>query len=399
MSEPPQELSKDPRVAGKVAIVTGAGQSDGPGVGTGRATAILLARHGAFVVLVDRQESRAETTLEKITTFGGRARVVRGDVTDPEDCERIVRFAIEELGGLDVLVNNVGVSIPGSVVDLSEVVWNQQLEVNLKSIYLTSRYAVPALANRGGGSIVNVSSVGALRSIGFAAYSAAKGGMISLSREMAAQHGPQGVRVNVVVPGNIMTPMGLQAGSRQGNVIDEVKQVARAVLPLGQSSVGDGWDIGYAALFLASDESKWITGQVLVVDGGATATTPPVAVLQATTVLRRSQAPAEPSPGALHRYRMSPISQRSQHHLHSTSSATARIWNRCFVGQWKDSHPTDSHDIPSRSLGLMVPHTAALPTAPVEHHTPDFSRPSSLCTPGDSGREITQPDLSGRRRR
>lgn len=275
------------RVEGKVAVVTGAGQSDGPGIGTGKATALLLARHGASVVLMDREPARAEATLKEIEASGGRAVVVGGDVTDPADAERTVRTATEEFGRLDILVNNVGVSIPVDVPDLAEETWDSQLDVNLKSVYLMSRQAVPVLAAAGGGSIVNVSSVGGLFGIGFAAYSAAKGGMISLSREMAVQHGHQGIRVNVVVPGNIETPIAANAAAQMGKEAELVADLARATLPLGQTARGTGWDIAYAALFLASDESSWVTGQVLLADGGASAATPPVAAAAALPVLRR----------------------------------------------------------------------------------------------------------------
>jgi NAD(P)-dependent dehydrogenase (short-subunit alcohol dehydrogenase family) len=277
------------RVSGKVAIVTGAGQVDGPGIGTGKATSILLARHGAAVVLVDREPGRAEITAGEIAAAGGRTVVVDGDVTRSADCARMVRAALDQFGRLDILINNVGVSIPGSVVDLSEDTWGEQIDVNLKSVFLVSKHAIPEMAATGGGSIVNISSVGALRSIGFAAYSAAKGGMISLTQEMAAQHGPQGIRVNVVVPGSIQTPRALHAAAKLGNEIQEVTRVARAVLPLGHTTRGTGWDIAYAALFLASDESSWITGQTLAVDGGACATTPPVAVLQVASALAQGQ--------------------------------------------------------------------------------------------------------------
>jgi len=264
------------RVAGKVAVVTGAGQIDGPGIGTGKATAILLARHGARVVLVDREPQRAEVTRIQIHAAGGTAVVVEGDVTDAKDAERFTSVALGTFGRLDVLVNNVGVSIPGNIVDMPEDTWDQQLTVNLKSVYLVSRYAIPAMAAAGGGSIVNISSIGALRAIGFAAYSAAKGGMISLTQEMAAAHGPQGIRVNVVVPGSIQTPRAGHAAGKLGQDFEEVKRTAAAVIPLGKTTRGTGWDIAYAALFFASDESSWITGQVLTADGGVSITNPPV---------------------------------------------------------------------------------------------------------------------------
>lgn len=268
------------RVEGKVAIVTGGGQVDGPGIGTGKASSILLARHGARVVLVDREPDRAEITRKEIEQAGGAAVVVEGDVTRVADCERMTRAALDSFGRLDILVNNVGVSTPGSVVDLSEETWGQMIDINLKSVYLVSKFAIPAMAATGGGSIVNISSIGALRSIGFAAYSAAKGGMISLSREMAAQHGRLGIRVNVVAPGSVQTPRTKGATEKLGTDLDAVVRRARAALPLGRTSRGTGWDIAYAVLYFASDESSWVSGQVLTVDGGQSATAPAVVLAE-----------------------------------------------------------------------------------------------------------------------
>ncbi|MBL7518920.1 SDR family oxidoreductase, partial [Frankia sp. CNm7] len=192
--------------------------------------------------------------------------------------ERFTRAALDAFGRLDVLVNNVGVSRPGSVVDTAEEDWDDLLAINLKSVYQVSRFAIPAMAATGGGSIVNVSSIGALRAIGFAAYSAAKGGMISLSQEMAAAHGPQGIRVNVVVPGSVRTPRTQGAAEKLGQDLSEIQRTAASVLPLGTVTHGTGWDVAYAALFFASDESSWISGQVLATDGGASVTLPAVAL-------------------------------------------------------------------------------------------------------------------------
>ncbi len=268
------------RVEGKVAIVTGGGQVDGPGIGTGKASSILLARHGARVVLVDREPDRAEVTRKEIEEAGGTAIVVDGDVTKAADCERMTESALKAFGRLDILVNNVGVSTPGSVVNISEDTWAQMLDINLKSVYLVSRFAIPAMEATGGGSIVNISSIGALRSIGFAAYSAAKGGLISLSREMAAQHGRQGIRVNVVAPGSVQTPRTKGATEKLGTDLEAVARRSRAALPLGKTTRGTGWDIGYAVLYFASDESSWVTGQVLTVDGGQCATAPAVVLAE-----------------------------------------------------------------------------------------------------------------------
>lgn len=271
MEETPGAVERR-RVEGKVALVTGGGQVDGPGIGTGKASSILLARHGASVVLVDREPDRAEVTRKEIEAAGGSAIVVEGDVTKAADCERMTKAALDTYGRLDILVNNVGVSTPGSVVNTTEETWSQMIDVNLKSIYLVSKYAIPALADSGGGSIINISSIGALRSIGFAGYAAAKGGLISLSREMAVQHGHQGIRVNVVAPGSVQTPRTKGATEKLGTNYDAMVRRAQAALPLGRTTRGTGWDIGYAVLFFASDEASWITGQVLTVDGGQTAT-------------------------------------------------------------------------------------------------------------------------------
>jgi NAD(P)-dependent dehydrogenase (short-subunit alcohol dehydrogenase family) len=277
MEETPEATTRG-RVEGKVAIVTGGGQVDGPGIGTGKAAAILLGRHGASVVLVDREPERAELTRQEIESAGGKAMVVAGDVTNPTDCERMTASALENFGRLDILVNNVGVSKPATVVDMSEDLWGELLDVNLKSVFLVSKYAIPAMAASGGGSIINISSIAALRaSMGLPAYAAAKGGMISMSQEMAGQHGPEGIRVNVVVPGHVRTPRQL-GKTHLYKDLEDIYRMTDSVLPLGQTTRGTGWDIGYAVLFFASDESSWITGQALVVDGGSSVTIPAVAL-------------------------------------------------------------------------------------------------------------------------
>jgi NAD(P)-dependent dehydrogenase (short-subunit alcohol dehydrogenase family) len=277
MEETPGATSRG-RVEGKVAIVTGGGQVDGPGIGTGKAAATLLARHGARVVLVDREPERAEVTRKEIEAAGGQAVVVAGDVTNATDCEQFTATALKEFGRLDVLVNNVGHSLPGQVTDMSEELWGQMIDINLKSVFLVSKFAIPAMVESGGGSIVNISSIAALRaSGGLSGYSAAKGGMISLSKDMAAAFGPKNIRVNVVVPGHVQTPRQLGKAHLYANLEDMYKMV-NAVLPLGEVTRGSGWDIGYAVLFFASDEASWVTGQVLTVDGGSSATIPAVAM-------------------------------------------------------------------------------------------------------------------------
>jgi NAD(P)-dependent dehydrogenase (short-subunit alcohol dehydrogenase family) len=276
-------------VDGKVAVVTGAGQMDGPGIGNGKATCLLLARHGASLVLVDRERERAEITKKEIEQAGGRAIVVEGDVTSIGDAERFTRAATDEYGRLDILVNNVGAAIPASVVDMTEETWATMIDVNLKSVFLVSKFAIPAMVEGGGGAIVNVSSIAAVRSIGFAGYSAAKAGMIGLTREIAVQHGPQGIRCNVVVLGTMQTPRYRYSTALAGKDAQETIRLSSAVLPLGRRTRGTGYDTAYAVLFFASDASSWITGQALSIDGGSTAMMPENAVGLVESIRRETQ--------------------------------------------------------------------------------------------------------------
>lgn len=251
-----------PRLAGKVAIVTGAG-SRGAGIGNGRAAAMLFAREGARVLLVDRDEAPARDTLALIEAEGGEAAVYTADVTVSEDCSAMVTFALERWGRLDILHNNVGIGSRGSVVEESEAEWERVQRVNVTSMMLTSKHAIPAMMRSGGGAIVNVSSISALRPRGLTAYSTSKGAVIALTRAMAVDHARDGVRVNCIAPGPVFTPM-----VASGGMSDELRERRRLASPLQVE--GTGWDIGYAALFLASDEARYITGVVLVVDGGTT---------------------------------------------------------------------------------------------------------------------------------
>ena len=256
------------RLSGKVAIVTGAGS--GPhGVGVGQATATLFSREGAMVVLVDQDPGRAARTLSAIEAEGGRAAVQVCDVTRSDQCEAAVRAALERFGGLDVLVNSVGISVLGSVVDVTDEAYQRAMDVNLKSMVLMARHAVPAMTGPRGGSIVNISSVAGMRAGNFGAavpYAVSKGGVIALTVAMAVDHGPQGVRVNCIAPGHLYTPM------VEGRVDERVRDLRRRAAPL--QTEGTAWDVAYAALFLASDEARWISGVTLPVDAGLLATTP-----------------------------------------------------------------------------------------------------------------------------
>ncbi len=256
------------RLEGKVAIVTGAGSS-GPGVGTGKATATLFAREGAKVLLVDRSGSAAEETLSAIREEGGEASVFEADVTSSEDCRAMVEAAVQQYGGVNILFNNVGILGSGSVVDVDEDLWDRVLEVNLKSMMLTSKHAIPRMIESGGGSIINVSSIAGLRAgSGGAAvpYATSKAGVVGLTTTMAVTHGRDNVRVNCIAPGHIYTPM------VSGTMPDEYRDLRRRAGPLGTE--GDAWDIAWAAVFLASDESRWVSGIVMPVDAGLLATTP-----------------------------------------------------------------------------------------------------------------------------
>ncbi len=254
------------RLAGKVAIVTGAG-SRAPGIGNGRATAVLFAREGARVLVVDRDEAAAAETLAMIEADGGEAEVLVADVTHDADCRAMVERAVARWGRLDILDNNVGIGQGGSVVAVSEEDWDRVMTVNVKSMMLTGKHAVPVMAAGGGGAIINISSISALRPRGLTPYSTSKGAVIALTRAMAIDHAGQGIRVNCIAPGPVFTPMVYGAG-----MSEELRERRRRAAPLGIE--GTGWDIGYAALFLASDEARYITGQVLVVDGGVTVASP-----------------------------------------------------------------------------------------------------------------------------
>jgi NAD(P)-dependent dehydrogenase (short-subunit alcohol dehydrogenase family) len=251
------------RLAGKIAIVTGAG-SRGPGLGNGKAAAILFAREGARVLCVDVVKERADETLGRIRAEGGEADAFAADVTRAEDCRAMVAAALERWGGLDVLHNNVGIESRTDLLDTTEEEWDRTLRVDLTSMFLAIKSAVPALQARGGGSVICVSSIAGMRGVGRTAYAAAKAGVIGLVRSVAGQLGPRGIRVNAIAPGLVWTPMVEAHGP-------EVRETRRQATPLGTE--GTAWDVAWGAVYLASDESRWVTGQTLVIDAGLTLTT------------------------------------------------------------------------------------------------------------------------------
>jgi NAD(P)-dependent dehydrogenase (short-subunit alcohol dehydrogenase family) len=248
--------------AGKVAIVTGGGAPD-DGIGNGRAAAMLLARSGAKVLVVDVVRECAEQTVRMIEAEGGVAAPFVADVADEGQARALVDAALAAWGRVDFLDNNVGVGGRGSVVDTRVEDWRRIMTINVDSMFLVSRYAIPAMIETaGGGAIVNVSSISALRPRGLTAYSTSKGAVIALTRAMAVDHGPQNIRVNCVAPGPIYTPR-----MYTGQMTPAGREARRLASVLGRE--GLGWDIGNAVRFLLSAQARYITGQTLVVDGGA----------------------------------------------------------------------------------------------------------------------------------
>jgi NAD(P)-dependent dehydrogenase (short-subunit alcohol dehydrogenase family) len=255
------------RLAGKVAIVTGAAPQ-AQGIGNGTAVAILFAREGARVVLVNRSERRAREVERMIEAEGGDCMVCAADVTNARDVERMVETTIERYGKLDILHNNVGGGPAGqrmSIVEVSEEDWDASMTVNLKSMMLCCKYSIPRMREAGGGSIINASSVAGAIGLrdpktSLVAYSTAKAGVSGLTRALAADYAADGIRVNCIIIGMVETPLVV---ARQG---EEVLEKRRRAIPL--QTAGTGWDVGWAAVYLASDESRWVTGIDLPIDGG-----------------------------------------------------------------------------------------------------------------------------------
>ncbi len=266
MSNSEADAKRRPRLEGKVAIVTGAG-ARGDIVGNGQAAAILFAHEGAKVLLVDSNEERVKATLDAIQSHSGSASVFIGDVTSADDCRNMVQAALDRYERLDILHNNVGIGGSGTVVEVSEEVWDRVMEVNVKSMMLASKFAIPAMELAGGGSIINISSISAIRPRGLTAYTVSKGGVIALTQGMAIDHAARRIRVNCILPGPVYSSM------VAGGMSSQRRDTRRVSSPLGVE--GTPWDIGWAAVYLASDESKWVTGVAFPVDGGVTLVSPP----------------------------------------------------------------------------------------------------------------------------
>ena len=253
------------RLEGKVAIVIGAGSS-GPGIGNGKATSILFAREGAKVLLVDADISRARETLTIIEDEGGNADVFQADVTQIGDSENIVESVVDRFGKLDILVNVVGILGLDTVVDVEEKDWDKIMDVNVKSVVLASKFAIPKMIESGGGSIINISSIAGSRAYSATPYTTSKAAINGLTLSMAYDHGKDNIRVNAIAPGAVYTPMvaGILTTEQRG------KRMESSML----GTEGTGWDVGWASVYLASDESRWVTGTVLTVDAGITGMVP-----------------------------------------------------------------------------------------------------------------------------
>ncbi|WP_142846206.1 SDR family NAD(P)-dependent oxidoreductase [Telmatospirillum sp. J64-1] len=257
------------RLAGKVAIVTGAG-SVGPGWGNGRAAAVLFAREGATVIATDINPAAMEETEKHLAESGGTYALERCDVTDSASIKAMVNSTFERFGRIDILVNNVGGSAKGGAVELSEEDWLKQINYNLTSVFLTCKHVLPIMKAQRTGSIVNTASTSGIRWTGAAqvAYAAAKAGVIQFSRVTAVEYASFNVRVNTIVPGQMHTPMveARLAHQREGGDVRALLEKRQSRIPM--PFMGDGRDTANAALFLASDEARFVTGTELIVDGG-----------------------------------------------------------------------------------------------------------------------------------
>ncbi len=264
------------RLAGKVALVTGAGSS-GPGWGNGKATAVLFAREGAKVFLVDVNEDAVAETKAIIDDEGGICVSWRADVSQSSEVARLVAKCVETWGRIDVLHNNVGISALGGPVETDEASWDRVFQVNLKSVFLTCKFVLPIMVAQGSGSIINISSVASIRwgGVAYLSYSASKAALNQLTKCVGLEYARRGIRCNCILPGLMDTPMPrvqlMEAFSKAGGV-EEMLRVRDAISPTGKQ--GEPWDVAYAALFLASEESKYVNAAELVVDGGLSAASP-----------------------------------------------------------------------------------------------------------------------------
>lgn len=261
------------RLDGKIALVTGCG-SIGPGWGNGKAISVLLARQGASVYGCDLNLEAAQATRKLIQDEGGVAEVQAANVTRAGEVKELVEACLARFGRIDILINNVGRSEPGDPVAMAEEVWDEQMDVNVKSAFLMCKHVLPVMERQGGGSVVSISSIAGLRYIGKpqVAYAAGKAALMQMTKTTAVLYAAKNIRLNCVVPGLVFTPLVRRLADKyaQGDFDGFVAHRNNQV-PMGR--MGDAWDVAHAVLFLAADESKYITAQEIVVDGGITAAT------------------------------------------------------------------------------------------------------------------------------
>jgi NAD(P)-dependent dehydrogenase (short-subunit alcohol dehydrogenase family) len=267
---------------GKVAIVAGAGSvgpTDSAIWGNGKTTAVLLARQGAAVFLLDINAEAMQATQAIIESEGGICVTHRCDMTIAAEVQAMVQACLDRFKRIDILVNNVGGSAPGDPVSMTEEIWDRQIAFNLKTAFLGCKFVLPVMVGQGKGAIVNIASVAGMRNDflsgrSHVGYSAAKAGVIQLSRSVAGSYAKQGIRVNTVVPGLMHTPLVEYrlAGTVGGNDAQRLIDARHAAVPMGH--MGDAWDVAHAVLFLASDEARFVTATEIVVDGGSTAAMP-----------------------------------------------------------------------------------------------------------------------------
>ncbi|HLW16251.1 MAG TPA: SDR family NAD(P)-dependent oxidoreductase [Actinomycetota bacterium] len=257
------------RLKDKVAIVTGAGQTPGDTIGNGRATAILFAREGARVLLVDRRVESARETEKMIAAEGGAAAAFEADVTREEDCRAVAAACVQQFGRIDILHNNVGIGTGDSgATHLDLDAWKRIIDVNLTGAFLMCKSVLPQMREQTSGSIINISSIASIAATGMLAYKVSKAGLNAMTQQIAMGNARYGIRCNAILPGLMNTPMAIEGFTEaSGLAREDVIRARDAMVPLGAKQ-GTAWDVAYAALFLASDEAQFITGILLPVDGG-----------------------------------------------------------------------------------------------------------------------------------
>lgn len=256
------------RLKDKVAFITGIG-SCGPGWGTGKAMAVMFAKEGARVFGLDNDEAAAAETQAIIREAGGECAIFTGDVTSLDAVGKAVKACVDAYGRIDILVNNIGIGLVGGLVEQTEEDWDKTFDINLKSVFFTSKHCVPVMIKGGGGSIINISSIAAVRWLGVPtiAYAGSKAAMTQVTRQIAMQYAPQQIRANAILVGTINTPMMIKSLTKTyGNDVPKMLRLRDQTCPGGK--MGDAHDIAYAAVYLASDESKFVSGIDLMVDGG-----------------------------------------------------------------------------------------------------------------------------------